>query len=558
MKKTLFTLLLCCAAPIRADAASIFNDNNSFFIAKAVKLGRGNTNLGGHTSTLAKRCPENCAECDDSGSCNVCKSGYGKNRSGQCVACPSHCSQCIYNVDVGEMSCSGGCASGYHLEHNSTGTHSDCCPTNKILSNAYPYLCVPAVCGAGTYRSSSNLCELCEIGTYSIGNNQTSCSLCSDKYDITDGTCTACTQDSCTAISCNEGFKNSGNNTCVGDTRYICDGTTFVAQKTFTVNGKTISAGTRGGTGCISSYANLFQEGTSWVFPGGSISESSTVSGSSAIYGKVLDRAIVRGNSIVEANAKVYNYATVENSNIKGNAKVFVKDSAAPAPWNNSYLTGTEYTTVENSTVQDNALVYGGAQVNGSTIKDNAVVAKESYVESSTISEHAIIAGARISNNSTVKGKAFLYEGGSVEGAFIGGSPTLGQGLVMHAGTKICSDNDDNCKLITGDGGLALYDNTNLSPWGEAYLNDRYFCFTDSEPYRDDLTLNALNNADSSLPCPNNNCSYVSSYYDVDEDRNCFKSINSNLENYISGESQSADGAPVPFSYANRTKSRSW
>ena len=112
MKKLLFCFsLICCIVPMTVTAADLFNTSDSFKVAKAVKLGRGkaysvatvsgvNTGSGG---TQIKECPENCADCDDSTSCKVCKSGYGQYKSGKCIPCPSHCSQCHYSAGVGAM-----------------------------------------------------------------------------------------------------------------------------------------------------------------------------------------------------------------------------------------------------------------------------------------------------------------------------------------------------------------------------------------------------------------------------------------------------------------------
>ena len=225
MKKLLFCFsLICCIVPMTVTAADLFNTSDSFKVAKAVKLGRGkaysvatdsavNTGSGG---TKIKECPANCADCDDSTSCNVCKSGYGKHRSGECVACPDNCKQCIYNNIAGDrvMMCSGSCAAGYHLERLSNGI-SDCCPTGKILSDVYPYLCVPETCEAGTYRSGSNLCESCPTGTYSTESNASSCKNCSTLFVGSNNTCTACsTQGSCIASSCGEGYYNGSPNNC--------------------------------------------------------------------------------------------------------------------------------------------------------------------------------------------------------------------------------------------------------------------------------------------------------------------------------------------------------
>ena len=87
MKRALIAFLLCCSVPIMANAADIFNFNDSFNLAKAVKLGRGsaysvstssNLNTGTGKTEIAEKaeCDANCSKCDTAtGTCSSCKSG---------------------------------------------------------------------------------------------------------------------------------------------------------------------------------------------------------------------------------------------------------------------------------------------------------------------------------------------------------------------------------------------------------------------------------------------------------------------------------------------------
>ena len=104
MKKLLFSFfLICCAVPLTAEAADLFNTNGSFKVAKAVKLGRGsaysvsassNVNTGGKISSK-KTCSAGCSDCDTStGWCNACMSRYAKDNAGKCHPCPSNCASC--------------------------------------------------------------------------------------------------------------------------------------------------------------------------------------------------------------------------------------------------------------------------------------------------------------------------------------------------------------------------------------------------------------------------------------------------------------------------------
>ena len=87
MKRALIAFLLCCSVPIMTNAADIFNFNDSFNLAKAVKLGRGsaysvstssNLNTGTEKTEIAEKaeCDANCSKCDTAtGTCSGCKSG---------------------------------------------------------------------------------------------------------------------------------------------------------------------------------------------------------------------------------------------------------------------------------------------------------------------------------------------------------------------------------------------------------------------------------------------------------------------------------------------------
>ena len=131
MKKLLF-FLICCAVPITADAANIFNFNDSFNIAKAVKLGRGsaysvnassNLNPGGQISDK-KSCSTGCTSCDTStGTCSGCSGGYYLS-GGTCVACSTipvrngTCAYCMGDEDY--VSCERAeCNTGYFDDYGS-------------------------------------------------------------------------------------------------------------------------------------------------------------------------------------------------------------------------------------------------------------------------------------------------------------------------------------------------------------------------------------------------------------------------------------------------------
>ncbi len=211
MKKLLFSFfLICCAVPLTAEAADLFNTNGSFKVAKAVKLGRGsaysvsassNVNTGGKISSK-KTCSAGCSDCDTStGWCNACMSRYAKDNAGKCHPCPSNCASCWMEYGT-QISCET-CDSGYKL-------------ASKSVSGSGPFYCEEEACYAGYYRTGSNNCVKCSSGTYSIGSNATSCKACSTLFVGSNTTCTNCTTTgSCTSYLCSAGYYLGSNNSCI-------------------------------------------------------------------------------------------------------------------------------------------------------------------------------------------------------------------------------------------------------------------------------------------------------------------------------------------------------
>ena len=171
----IFLLFLFLTLPVSADAADIFNNTDSFDIAKAVKLGRGKAysvaadsglNTGTGKTEIAKSCSSGCSDCDTStGWCDACQSRYVKDNAGKCHSCPSNCASCLWEYG-NTVSCET-CDSGYELATNSS-------------TGAGPFYCkkTETICLAGTYVSGTS-CVDCPDGTYSTGSNAASCQSCS-------------------------------------------------------------------------------------------------------------------------------------------------------------------------------------------------------------------------------------------------------------------------------------------------------------------------------------------------------------------------------------------
>lgn len=239
MKKyLLFSAMLLLAASLSGtgQAESVFTDQGTFVIAKAVKLGRGNaysvaadtTVDTGKTEIAKPQCDSSCTTCD--------------NATGKCLGCPSgkrpNANRCVdncYNVV---------CKSGYTTVNTAEGC---CCEAESICGNGQIYnttigKCVDAVCPVGCLDDCSKGCGSCESGRYlnysngycptcssAIANCATCtssaagpvCTSCESGYTLKDGQCVACPAGTYSAAgatsctSCPTGYtSNAGSSSC--------------------------------------------------------------------------------------------------------------------------------------------------------------------------------------------------------------------------------------------------------------------------------------------------------------------------------------------------------
>ena len=221
MKKYLTILFfLCCIIPLTVYAAEILNTKNSFQLAKAVKLGRGNNSVAfsgsdfssGGSSSFLQNCADHCAVCDrTSGVCSRCESGYS-----------------LINNKCKLDSCSPG--------QYFNGSACSVCPEGKYSAGGSATSCTP--CAAGTYASGTGnaSCQTCSPQTFAAGTGNSVCTPCpAGKYSAAGasacsscpGTCTSCTNaSSCTA--CVSQYHISGGastGTCVGN----CENVTCIS-----------------------------------------------------------------------------------------------------------------------------------------------------------------------------------------------------------------------------------------------------------------------------------------------------------------------------------------
>ena len=204
MKKILFYLVfLCSLAPIASNAEDFLKLNESFTVARAVKLGRSSAassqtiaiqNTG--TISMLKECDSNCANCNKvTGVCTSCTSNrYLSNNL--CLFCPEKatCNGVSFSCRAGYykngQSCSRCSANTY-----STGgaTYCTSCPSGSF-SNAGASSCIPIPANCSSYNSSGS-CTKCNSGYYLSGGScyaEKSCSTGCTGCDKTTGTCSDC------------------------------------------------------------------------------------------------------------------------------------------------------------------------------------------------------------------------------------------------------------------------------------------------------------------------------------------------------------------------------
>ncbi|MBQ8346698.1 MAG: hypothetical protein IJY17_03780 [Alphaproteobacteria bacterium] len=246
MKKYFLMLAAFLAVPSVGFAETVFNDADSFVVAKAVKLGRGtsiyasgtsaiSTNQGQNTATVddgsctassecekGEKCSDKkCVKCADGETCDTCPDNYVGNGKGgcrlQCTKGQANCELCttgqVYDGTKCRMPCDGvTCPTGTSCRN---GTTSACCvPDAKA--------CTVANCGS--CNEVSGVCEACASGYLGLMRFETGeiieCTqrlkVCSvGTYDSGDGVCIACTNKAkCSSCSSDTPYWCSASGTC--------------------------------------------------------------------------------------------------------------------------------------------------------------------------------------------------------------------------------------------------------------------------------------------------------------------------------------------------------
>ena len=165
-------------------------------------------------------------------SCTPCASGtWSPARASNCRACPSiivsngTCTACSLTGICTAVSCNEGykangakceritCSTGEYLSGSTCKACSTISVSNGVCTACSSTgTCTAVSCNEG-YKANGNVCEsvLCSAGEYLSGSTCISCST----IPVENGTCKACTSGaSCDAVDCNIGYKTVGT-TCV-------------------------------------------------------------------------------------------------------------------------------------------------------------------------------------------------------------------------------------------------------------------------------------------------------------------------------------------------------
>ena len=217
MKKYLLIFAAFLALPSVGSAETVFNDTGAFVVAKAVKLGRGESIYSGETSTLSgkqgattiddgcrsssecekgQKCSKKqCVACADGEKCDTCPENYvGDGKGGcriQCIKGQADCELCskgeVYDGSKCRLPCDGvTCPSGTTCKN---GTTSACCvPDEKKCT-------VPNCSSCNTLTGQ---CEGCASGYTAL-------------YSVDNGSVISCIE---RTVQCSVGYYNDGNNNC--------------------------------------------------------------------------------------------------------------------------------------------------------------------------------------------------------------------------------------------------------------------------------------------------------------------------------------------------------
>ncbi|PAA61614.1 hypothetical protein BOX15_Mlig033701g2, partial [Macrostomum lignano] len=158
--------------------------------------GRTTPGVGASDGTMCYLiCPAGQFMNETLGSCQSCPNGTYSNTAGmaQCWACPlgtaassgtsssSGCRECPAGQQLGADGTCRPCPVGYYRENNPNITSCQACPsgyTTPTEGSDSVAKCSVVLCSPGSYRTGSNTCSQCPLGTFQPTAGQTRCLHC--------------------------------------------------------------------------------------------------------------------------------------------------------------------------------------------------------------------------------------------------------------------------------------------------------------------------------------------------------------------------------------------
>lgn len=184
--------------------------------------------------------------------------------------------------------------------------------------------------------------------------------------------------------------------------------------------------------GWVESESNLSHSGCCWIYGDAVVAGDSVVTDSACIKGHAIvsGESRISGFAVVEDDARVYNSAVSERSNIQGFAQIYDSSISGNAEISNKARILYGATIGENAVVTGYASVIGNVVVQGNTLIDDDASVCGEY---STPEGDMVFPGAM----SVIADDVYLGENAAVVNSFIRGS--------VHLSKSMCIINDGEC-----------------------------------------------------------------------------------------------------------------
>ncbi len=395
MKKLFFLIgVLITVPPLTGLCQTLLNEQGSFVVAKAVKIGRGKTSSFNNMNTLNAN-TELLKNCDPD-----CVSGFCDRNNGICSRCPA--GKFIYNNKClscpANATCNDGvsfiCKTGYYKSGIQCLPCTDindkctsCSNGSTCLSCQQDYILKNNICYVK--KECSEYCEDCD---YTTGK----CLQCDSTSELqSDGTCKLLcpTTDMCVEeFGGKESDWTISNCECTSNKKYIMmyDQSISYAGKTlyrikamqdiaFKYDSVSLSVKKGDLGGYIEKESNLSTSksdkgwvgGTAKVYGDGKVSgawvtDQAVVSGGSVSYGAyIYENAKITGGSV--SNAEVFGSATVSAGSTSSHAQIYGNAQQNGCLMSGGKLYGNAIVT--GCEIHENVQVYGNARIYGQDVR---------------------------------------------------------------------------------------------------------------------------------------------------------------------------------------------